>query len=138
MRILGKLGLNPAQQQKAGEFLRFMVVGVIAAGIHYGVYYLLQHWMAVNPAYTAGYLVSLICNFFMTAYFTFRTRPSLPKVLGFGFSHLVNYGMHMGLLNLFLWLDFSKIIAPILTIGIAAIINFFLLRFFFRRRSKEV
>ena len=45
-----------------GELIRFGIVGVIAVAIHYGVYWILQHWINVNVAYTIGYFV---INFFL-------------------------------------------------------------------------
>ena len=50
-------------KEKLFEFIRFCFVGTIAAGIHYGIYYLLQAYINVNVAYTTGYLISLVCNF---------------------------------------------------------------------------
>ena len=83
---------------KRYQFIRYCTVGTLAAGIHYGVYYLLQEYEMtnLNIAYTIGYVTSFICNFFLTSYFTFRSNPSLKRALGFGGSHLVNYLIHMG------------------------------------------
>lgn len=80
-------------KSKRYQFIRYCTVGTLAAGIHYGVYYLLQEYEMtnLNIAYTIGYVTSFICNFFLTSYFTFRSNPSLKRALGFGGSHLVNY-----------------------------------------------
>ena len=58
---------------KRYQFIRYCTVGTLAAGIHYGVYYLLQEYEMtnLNIAYTIGYVTSFICNFFLTSYFTF-------------------------------------------------------------------
>ena len=97
-------------KEKLFEFIRFCFVGTIAAGIHYGIYYLLQVYINVNVAYTTGYLISLVCNFFLTAYLTFHSAPSIKKVIGFGGSHLVNYLIHMFLFNFFLYIGISRIL----------------------------
>ena len=59
--------------QKRKEFIRFCIVGVVATLIQYGVYYLIQLMsdssLWLNLSYTVGYVVSLVCNFFMTTYF---------------------------------------------------------------------
>ena len=52
------------------EIARFGVVGVLATAIHYGVYLLLNPYMNANIAYTIGYVVSFICNFFLSNYFS--------------------------------------------------------------------
>ena len=54
--------------QKYSEFIRFGIVGAIATGLHSGLYYLLNLVMNVNIAYTIGYVVALLCNFYLTAY----------------------------------------------------------------------
>lgn len=123
-------------REKRYEFIRFCVVGVLASGLHYGVYYLLQTRINVNVAYTVGYLISLICNFFLTSYLTFHSSPSIRKALGFGGSHLVNYFIHLSFLNLFLYLGISKVLAPVLVLAIAVPINFILLRWVFKHKNK--
>lgn len=119
------------------EFVRFALVGVTATAIHYGVYWLLQRVINVNVAYTAGYLVGFVANFYLTAYFTFRTLPSWTKLFGMGVAHLVNYGLHIALLNLFLWTGLSKEWAPLPVFCIAVPVNFLLVRFVFKRNKKR-
>lgn len=122
---------------KIFQFLRYGIVGTIATGIHYGIYYILQRKINVNVAYTMGYFISFVFNFFMTTYLTFRSSPSKKRVAGFGFSHLVNYSLHMFLLNFFLFIGVSKVLAPFFVLSIAVPTNFCLLRFFFTHRNKK-
>lgn len=116
------------------EFVRFIMVGIFATALHYGLYFLLQRIINVNIAYTAGYAISFIANFYLTAYFTFRRKPSWKKAFGFGGAHLVNYLLHMGLLNLFLWAGLSKPLAPIPVFPIAIAVNFLLVRYVFKNK----
>ena len=127
-------------KSKRYQFIRYCTVGSLAAGIHYGVYFVLQEYELVNLniAYTIGYATSFICNFFMTSYFTFRSNPSLKKALGFGRSHLVNYLIHMGLFNLFLSLDVNQEIAPLFVLAVAVPVNFVMLRFVFKHKKEQV
>ena len=39
------------------EFLRFVMVGLFATGLHYGIYFVLQKFIQVNVAYTLGYVL---------------------------------------------------------------------------------
>lgn len=123
------------------EFVRFCLVGGLATAIHYGVYALLQMissgsvWL--NVAYTAGYTVSLVCNFFMTTYFTFRSKASTGKVAGFGFSHLVNYSLHIVLLNIFLSIGVHRLLAPVFVLMIAVPTNFTILHFVYKKKSAK-
>ena len=128
------------ENNKLWEFVRFCIVGVIAAGIHYLVYFLLQLidggsvWLSI--AYTIGYIVSLVCNFFLTTYFTFRSKVSVKKAAGFSFSHIVNYTLHMVLFNLFISLGINRLIAPILVLMIAVPTNFTILHFVYRKKKE--
>ena len=115
------------------EFVRFCIVGVIATAIHYGIYLLFNLWINVNLAYTIGYIISLCCNLLLTAYFTFHQKITKLRIGGFALSHAVNYLLHMLLLNLFLWLGCSNVIAPIPVYCIAVPIKFILVRYFFNK-----
>ena len=116
-----------------GEIVRFGVVGVIATAIHYGVYLLLNIYINANIAYTLGYIVSFFVNFVLSNYFTFHTKPSVKKGFGFAFSHLVNYGLHIVFLNIFLYLGMSETWAPIPVYMLVIPINFVLVRFFLKK-----
>ena len=117
------------------EFIRFGIVGVIATALHYGIYYLLQLVINVNVAYTAGYVISFIVNFYLTSYFTFGTAPSWKKLVGMGGAHLVNYLMHIALLNVFIYWGLSNAWAPIPVFVIVIPVNFLLVRFVFKHKK---
>ena len=117
------------------EFVRFVMVGIFATALHYGLYFVLQRVINVNIAYTLGYALSFIANFYLTAYFTFGKKPSWSKAFGFGGAHLFNYLLHISLLNTFLWLGLSKTLAPIPVFAIAIPVNFLLVRFVFKRKD---
>ena len=117
------------------EFIRFGVVGVLATALHYGIYYFLQSFINVNVAYTTGYVISFIVNFYLTSYFTFGTTPSWKKLVGMGGAHLVNYLLHIILLNVFLYLGVSKAWAPVPVIAIAIPVNFLFVRFVFKHKK---
>ena len=51
------------KKETFGQLVRFGIVGTTAAAIHYGVYWLLQHFIEVNIAYTVGYVVSFLVNY---------------------------------------------------------------------------
>lgn len=122
-------------KQLVKEFIRFGVVGVLATALHYGIYYLLQSCINVNIAYTTGYVISFVVNFYLTSYFTFGTAPSWKKLVGMGGAHLVNYLLHMVLLNLFLYVGVSNAWAPLPVFAIAIPVNFVLVRFVFKHKK---
>lgn len=130
---------------KFREFIRFGIVGIIAVIVHYGVYMLLLvamgiDWraaagtsMRTNVAYTIGYVISLVCNLWLTAHFTFKEKITAKRTGGFVLSHVINYILHMVLLNVYLWLGVAEWLAPFLVLLIAVPINFVLVRTAFKK-----
>ena len=113
------------------SFVRFLLVGLLATVIHYGIYRLLDLVMPANPAYAIGYILSFFCNFFLTSVFTFKKKATVKKGLGFGLSHAINFALHMILLNVFLYLGLSEAWAPIPVYCICIPVNFLLVKFAF-------
>ncbi len=116
------------------EFIRFLVVGVVATAIHYSIYLLLLNVLNPTIAYTVGYAGSFCCNFLLTNLFTFRTHPTVKRGVGFVVSHAINYGLHIILLNLFLSLSVPEEWAPVPVYIIAIPVNFLLIRFAFKSK----
>lgn len=121
------------QKLLSWDFFRFCIVGVIATAIHYGIYWLGLKVLSPNWAYTIGYATSFCCNYLMTAKFTFRKKATAKNGIGFALSHLVNYGLQMGCLNLFLALGVGAKLAPIPVYCICIPVNFLLVRFVFNK-----
>lgn len=115
------------------EFVRFAIVGGIATVIHYGIYLLLKLVIDINVSYSIGYIISLLCNFYLTAKFTFKSETSVKKGAGFIASHIVNYLLHIFLLNVFISIGIPSSLAPIPVYCIAIPVNFLLVRTVFRR-----
>ncbi len=113
--------------------VRFALVGVVATAVHYIIYWLLQHVINVNVAFTFGYLLSFLLNYYLSARFTFKEKTSAKNGAGFAMAHTVNYLLQMGLLNLFLWMGVSKSLAPIPVYCIAVPVNFILVRTVFKK-----
>lgn len=154
-----------ALRQTGGEFARFFVVGVGATLLHLAVY-LLLNWLCglsdkdalgITLTYAAGYAVSFVANYVVSLRWTFKTRGSVSKGLGFAFSHLVNAGLHLLLLNFFraigtgdalsmllIWLtpwlvDILPVLGrpesllPLPVYVIVVPVNFLMVRFFLKR-----
>ncbi len=127
------IGLIQSDNKK-GEFVRFAIVGIIAAIIHYTIYFVLYHFINVSIAYTIGYILSWFWNLYLTSKFTFNSKTTLKKSVGFAGAHVFNYCMHIGLLQVFLCIGMHKALAPFFVMGIATIVNFFVVRFVFKNR----
>ena len=93
----------------SGEFCRFFVVGVGATLLHLLVYWGLNALLQVDDSqpvalsctYIVGYAISFLANYLVSLRWTFRTSGSIAKGVGFAFSHAVNAGLQVVLLNLF-------------------------------------
>lgn len=101
------------------QFIRFFVVGIGATLIHLAVYLALNELFRVTEntpllltvTYAIGYAVSFIANYIVSLKWTFKTSGSVSKGAGFAFSHLVNAGMHLALLNAFRSLGLGRLMA---------------------------
>ena len=90
-----------------------------------------------NIAFTVGYTVGFACNYLLTTFFTFRTKPSSTNAIGFGFSHLINYLLEMGMLNFFLWTGAARWLAALLAMSVAVPVNFLILYFVYLHKEKS-
>lgn len=120
--------------EKFLELVRFGIVGVSATLLHYFIYSVLKHWINYNIAYTLGYAISFIGNFFMTTYFTFKKRATVKKGFGFGGVHLFNYFLQISLLNVVVYIGIDKAWAPIPVYMIVIPVQFLLVRFVIKRK----
>ena len=126
--------------------VRFVLVGAFGTGLQYGIYYLLlnlfqQQWPDVgiltSLAFTIGFVMEMICNYFLTSFYTFKVRPNWKNAGGFLFGRAINYVIQMLLLNALIWLHMSEEFAGILAIALAGVINYFILLPFYKDKKKE-
>ena len=124
---------------------RFVLVGALGTGVQYGIYYLLlmvfqRQWPDVgiltSVAFTVGFVVEMVCNYFLTSYYTFRVKPSLKNIGGFLIGRALNYVIQLLFLHTMIWLQISEEWAGIIAIMLAGVINYFVLLPFFRQQKK--
>lgn len=115
------------------EIFRYIIVGGFATVIQYLFYLLLLNTIFIKPveASALSYCISLTCNFFLTSFVTFRSKPNFFKGLGFVLSHMINLGVQS--LGTYL---FAKVIPDNIAILPAMVIsipiNFILIRTIFK------
>lgn len=124
-------------KQNFYEIIRFGIVGVIATIIHYGIYLALNLIILSWIAYSIGYGISFLCNFYLSNRFTFKTKPTFKNGVGFGLSHFINYLLQVILLSVFIKLGVSDKYAPIPVFCIAVPVNFLMVRFVLKSKSKS-
>ncbi|MBQ9752521.1 MAG: GtrA family protein [Paludibacteraceae bacterium] len=131
---------------KYRSVVRFICVGIIGTLLQYGLYYLfLEIFRRALPdsntmasvAFSIGFYIEMIVNYFLTNYYTFHTHPSWKNAGGFIFGRIINYIVQMLFLNALLWLSMSEEWAGIVAIMLAGVLNYFVLLPFFRAKKKE-
>lgn len=122
-------------KQNFYEIIRFGIVGVIATIIHYGIYLALNLIIVSWIAYSIGYGISFLCNFYLSNKFTFKTKPTIKKGLGFGLSHFINYLLQVILLSIFIQLGVPDNYAPLPVFCIAVPVNFLMVRFVLKSKN---
>lgn len=110
------------------RIMRFGIIGVLATGIHYGTYLILLLWLSPSISYTGGYAVGFCVNYVLTTYFTFQTKSSVRNATGFTISHVINYLLELGVLNIFLYFGMGKQLAGIVTLIAVTPVNYLILR----------
>ena len=126
--------------------VRFVLVGALGTGLQYGVYYLLLGifrsqfpgvGILTSVAFTVGFVTEMVCNYFLTSYYTFRVAPSLKNIGGFLMGRALNYVIQLLFLHMMIWLHISEEWAGIVAIMLAGVINYFVLLPFFRAKKTE-
>lgn len=110
------------------EFIKFVIIGTIATGIHYSIYLLLDKYIGFNISYSLGYALSFIFNYVASNYFTFKTKPSADGGIKFIGAHVFNYFLQIALLNIYVMLGIPKLIAPFFVYCICVPTNYFLVK----------
>lgn len=116
------------------EIIRFCVVGTLAVAIQYAVYLLALLWLNHNFSFIIGYVASFLFNCIYTLRFTFKVKASKRRLIGFAFSHIINFYIQCGLLNLFVYwiMDRRWAMAPVFVICVP--VNFLLVRYFMKNK----
>lgn len=117
------------------SFVRFVFVGGVATGVHYGIYLLLLNLnLNLTLTYIIAFCVSVSCNFLLSSYFTFRIKPTWLRGIKFLSAHLINLANELLLFNLCLFMGASKYYAPLFVFLVAFPINYLMVRFALRGR----
>ncbi|MFI1866605.1 MULTISPECIES: GtrA family protein [Streptomyces] len=72
------------------QMVRFALVGAVNTGVYYGLYLLLLQRLPYVAAHIGAFVLSMIGSFFLTSYFTYRTRPTWRKFLLFPLTNAAN------------------------------------------------
>lgn len=121
-------------------FVRFAAVGCIATAVNYATYaVLVRHLDNLPPAaaYVCAFCVSIVCNYLLSSYFTFRVKPSPARAAKFLAAHLLNLLNELALLEIWLWAGVPKLFAPLCVFAVAFPVSFLMVRFALRGRLRR-
>ena len=115
------------------EFIKFGIVGVINTINHQVINLLLLNLIGAYLAHMVGLIVSMIGSFLMNTYFTYKTKPSLKKILMFPLTYLPTlFGSTIGLYVLIEWIgipeEYASFMATIVMVPFSYIISSFILK----------
>ncbi|MBQ0033869.1 MAG: GtrA family protein [Bacteroidales bacterium] len=130
-------------QEPYKSAVRFTVVGSTGTLIQYAWYWIFllifEHWLPAHElttlAFTIGFVLEMISNYCLTAWYTFESKPSIKNLGGFLTGRAVNYLIQISLLHFLLWAHFNEEFSGFAAILIAGIINYFVVKIFFRKEQ---
>ncbi|MGA2143015.1 MAG: GtrA family protein [Brevinematales bacterium] len=129
--------LDPGRKKFIKQALRFGVSGSSAAGLDWGVYFLLFPIAGIDISKAVSYVLATICTFVLNKFWTFGARKySKAEIARF----VCLYSLSMCLNNIvnqgvYLLSDRNKLAGVISATAVCSVMNFFGLKFFvFRRR----
>ena len=117
-------------KKETQQFLRFCIVGGTCAMIDAAIFYVVRLFAPYQVALVSGYLISFCFNYFLTVYWTFRTKPAPLNFIGIIGAHMFNlFVVRMGLMLLFVeLLGLRDSIAYIPMAAISAVTNYLVIR----------
>lgn len=97
-----------------GQWVRFVVAGVLNTGLSYGCYLLLARYMTYQLAYLFAYALGVVAAYGLNARYVFRISFSWRGLLSYPVVYLGQYLLAALLLEAAVqWGGLSKAIAPL-------------------------
>lgn len=131
MYVVGKLMINELKNSKRlAEFIRFCAVGALCTFIDAAIFYTVGLFACYQLALVSGYCLSLVINYFLTIYWTFKVKPTKKNLAGLVGAHLFNlFVIRMGCMWLFIhMIGFTENVAYVPTLLISIVLNFMLVK----------
>jgi putative flippase GtrA len=122
--------------QQLARIVRFGLVGVVNTGVYYGLYLLFCLALPIMAAHVLAFGLAMIGSYFLSCYFTFRTKPTWRKFLLFPLSNATNFVVSTaGLYLLVHWAGMDSRIAPLVAAAAAIPFTFVVAQFVLVNRT---
>lgn len=117
-------------KKNISEFLRFCIVGALCTGIDAAIFYIFRTFASFQVSLISGYLLSLMVNYILTIYWTFKTESNIKNLVGIVSAHLFNlFVVRMGLMYIFVdVVNMNDGIAYVPTLLISVVLNFIIVK----------
>ena len=89
----------------------------------------------VSLSFTIGFVLEMVTNYILQSYYVFMSKPNLKNAGGFLCARAFNYVLQMAFLWLIMWMGLDEYWSGIISINLAGIINYFVLRKFFKKQK---
>lgn len=109
------------------RFFRFLISGGLNTTVTYGIYLVLLQSLSYRISYTVAYAVGILMAYVLNRSFVFRNHQGLRTLLLLPFVYLVQYGV--SLLVLWLWIDIATLnakLGPLVVIAITVPVTYWL------------
>lgn len=121
----------PAKYRSAA---RFVIVGTTGMFVQDGIYRAcLDLDLQVFVAFAIGFVIEMVINYFVSAWYTYGAAPSLKNAGGFLLARALNLGVQFLFLHLLLLCGVAEEWAGFPSIFLAGIINYFVCLLFFKK-----
>jgi putative flippase GtrA len=107
------------------EISRFIIFGILNAGITYGIYLALNTFLDYRLSYTVSYILGILIAVFFNGRFVFQTKVTKRSGVIYALFYVASYVV--GLVSLAAFVDIFKVsesIAPLLVLVIVVPLNF--------------
>lgn len=131
--------------EKYRSALRFFIVGTTGMFVQTWIFMgfmALMHQpdkgtLLYYVAFGMGYLIEMVINYFFSNWYTFGTRPNLTNLGGFIGARAINLVIQFVCLPILIRFlpTWNNDVISYVCIFAAGIINYFILRFFFKKRT---
>lgn len=119
----------PPRTAVVWQVVRFALVGAVNTGTYYGLYLLFELRLPYIAAHVLAFALSMVGSFFLTSWFTYRTRPTWRKFLLFPLTNAANFVITtVGVYVLVDLLSVDSAYAPLLAAAAAIPVTFLLSR----------
>lgn len=128
------------------SMVRFFIVGMAGMFLQDWLYRMIlkafQTWwgderaILVYIAFVIAFAIEMVFNYLISAWYTFRSKPTLSNAGGFVLARILNLFIQFIFLHVLITIGIEEINAGFPSIFAAGIINYFVLKVLFKPRKK--